>query len=289
MRLFGSEKLISMFNALGVPENEQIEHKMLSNAIERAQKKIEGNNFGIRKNLLEYDQVMNEQREIMYAERRRVLDGESMRNSILDMLDATVERIINGHIAEEVIPQSWDCAKLNQELISVVPMRPIEAADWQGRKKSELLEAMKDIAVKAYETKEKEFPGEEQVREVERIILMKVIDRHWMNHIDDMDQLRQGIGLQAYGNRNPLVEYKMQGYDMFDNMIANIQEDTVKLMLHIRIEEKVEREEVAKVTGTNKDDSAQRAPKKRENTKVYPNDPCPCGSGKKYKQCCMKK
>ena len=289
MRLFGSEKLIGMFNALGVPENEQIEHKMLSNAIERAQKKIEGNNFGIRKNLLEYDQVMNEQREIMYAERRRVLDGESMRNSIMEMLEAVVERIINGNLPEDTIPQTWDNASLNQEMLSVVPIAPIEAAKWQGKKKAELLDEVKELAVKAYEAKEKEFPEEEQLREVERIILMKVIDRHWMNHIDDMDQLRQGIGLQAFGQRNPLVEYKMQGYEMFDNMIANIQEDTVKLMLHIRIEERVEREEVAKVTGTNKDDTAQKAPKKRENAKVYPNDPCPCGSGLKYKQCCMRK
>ena len=289
MRLFGSEKLIGMFNALGVPENEQIEHKMLSNAIERAQKKIEGNNFGIRKNLLEYDQVMNEQREIMYAERRRVLDGESMRSSIMEMLDAVVERIVNGHLPEDAIPQDWDSAPLNQELLSAIPIAPVEAAKWQGKKKAELLDEVKKLAVKAYEAKEREFPNEEQLREVERIILMKVIDRHWMNHIDDMDQLRQGIGLQAYGNRNPLVEYKMQGYEMFDNMIASIQEDTVKLMLHIRIEEKVEREEVAKVTGTNKDDSAQKAPKKRENAKVYPNDPCPCGSGLKYKQCCMRK
>ena len=289
MRLFGSEKLIGMFNALGVPENEQIEHKMLSNAIERAQKKIEGNNFGIRKNLLEYDQVMNEQREIMYAERRRVLDGESMRDSIMEMMDAVVERIINGHLPEDVIPQTWDNASLNQELLSAIPIAPVEAARWQGKKKAELLDEVKELAVRAYEAKEREFPNEEQLREVERIILMKVIDRHWMNHIDDMDQLRQGIGLQAYGQRNPLVEYKMQGYDMFDNMIASIQEDTVKLMLHIRIEERVEREEVAKVTGTNKDDTAQKAPKKRENAKVYPNDPCPCGSGLKYKQCCMRK
>ena len=289
MRLFGSEKLIGMFNALGVPENEQIEHKMLSNAIERAQKKIEGNNFGIRKNLLEYDQVMNEQREIMYAERRRVLDGESMRSSIMEMLEAVVERIINGHLPEDTIPQSWDNAPLNQELLSTIPIAPIEAAKWQGKKKAELLDEVKELAVKAYEAKEKEFPEEEQLREVERIILMKVIDRHWMNHIDDMDQLRQGIGLQAFGQRDPLVEYKIQGYEMFDNMIASIQEDTVKLMLHIRIEERVEREEVAKVTGTNKDDSAQKAPKKRENAKVYPNDPCPCGSGLKYKQCCMRK
>ena len=212
-----------------------------------------------------------------------------MRESIMEMLEAVVERIVNGHLAEDAIPQDWDSAALNQELFSVIPTAHVDASKWQGEKKSELLDAVKEMAVKAYEAKEREFPEEEHVREVERIILMKVIDRHWMNHIDDMDQLRQGIGLQAYGNRNPLIEYKMQGYDMFDNMIASIQEDTVKLMLHIRIEEKVEREEVAKVTGTNKDDSAQKVPKKRANAKIYPNDPCPCGSGLKYKQCCMRK
>lgn len=289
MRLFGSERLISMFNALGVPENEQIEHKMLSNAIERAQKKIEGNNFGIRKNLLEYDQVMNEQREIVYADRRRVLDGESMRDSVLNMLSEVPERIISTHITEELIPKEWDAAELNQALISVIPVQPLQASEWAGKKREELIQAIQKETLALYEAKEAEFPELEQFREVERIILMKVVDRHWMNHIDDMDQLRQGIGLQAYGNRDPLVEYKMQGYDMFDAMSANIQEDTVKLLLHIRIEERVEREEVAKVTGTNKDDSAQRAPKRRENEKIYPNDPCPCGSGRKYKQCCMRK
>ncbi len=289
MRLFGSERLINMFNALGVPENEQIEHKMLSNAIERAQKKIEGNNFGIRKNLLEYDQVNNDQREIIYAERRRVLDGESMRNSIMDMLSAVVERIVGAHMEDGAIPGEWDATELNQALIPVIPVRPLVSSDWTGKKREDVIQFVKDEAVQLYEAKEKEFPEPEQVREVERIILMKVIDRHWMNHIDDMDQLRQGIGLQAYGNRDPRVEYKMQGFDMFDAMIASIQQDTIKLMLHIRIEEKVEREEVAKVTGTNKDDSAQRAPKRREGGKIYPNDPCPCGSGKKYKQCCMRK
>lgn len=289
MRLFGSERLISMFNALGVPENEQIEHKMLSNAIERAQKKIEGNNFGIRKNLLEYDQVMNEQREIVYADRRRVLDGESMRDSVLNMLSEVPERIISTHITEELIPKEWDAAELNQALISVIPVQPLQASEWAGKKREEMIQAIQKETLALYEAKEAEFPELEQFREVERIILMKVVDRHWMNHIDDMDQLRQGIGLQAYGNRDPLVEYKMQGYDMFDAMSANIQEDTIKLLLHIRIEERVEREEVAKVTGTNKDDSAQRAPKRRENEKIYPNDPCPCGSGRKYKQCCMRK
>ena len=289
MRLFGSEKLMSGFEALGVPENEQIQHKMLTNAIERAQMKIESNNFGIRKNLLEYDQVMNEQREIIYTERRRVLDGESMRDVIYKMITDRVENTVDTCISADQESDEWDLNELNQLLIPIVPLKPVTSEDVKGIKANELKHRLKEQAVKLYEMKEAEFPEPEAVRELERVVLLKVIDRKWMDHIDDMDQLRQGIGLQAYGQRDPLVEYKMSGYDMFDGMIANIQEDTVRLLFHVRIEQKVEREQVAKVTGTNRDESAQRGPKKRENAKVYPNDPCPCGSGKKYKQCCGRK
>lgn len=289
MRLFGSEKLMSMFNTLGVPENEQIQHKMLTNAIEKAQMKIESNNFGIRKNLLEYDQVMNEQREIIYAERRRVLDGESMRDVIYKMITDRVENTVDTCISADQESDEWDLNELNQLLIPIIPLKPVTAEDVKGIKANELKHRLKEQAVKLYEAKESEFPEPEAVRELERVVLLKVIDRKWMDHIDDMDQLRQGIGLQAYGQRDPLVEYKMSGYDMFDDMIANIQEDTVRLLFHVRIEQKVEREQVAKVTGTNRDDSAQKGPKKRETAKVYPNDPCPCGSGKKYKQCCGRK
>jgi preprotein translocase subunit SecA len=287
MRLFGSEKLVTMFNALGVPENEQIEHKMLTSAIEKAQKKIEGNNFGIRKNLLEYDQVMNDQREIIYAERRRVLDGESMRDVVYKMITDRVENTVDTCISGDMEPAEWDLNELNQLLLPIVPIAPVtEELVQEVKNVNGLKQNLKEQAVKAYEAKEAEFPDAEGVRELERVVLLKVIDRKWMDHIDDMDQLRQGIGLQAYGQRDPVVEYKMAGFDMFDSMIAAIQEDTVRLMFHVRIEQKVEREEVAKVTGTNKDDSAQRGPKKREQAKIYPNDPCPCGSGKKYKQCC---
>ena len=286
MRLFGSERLMSMFNTLGVPENEQIQHKMLTNAIEKAQMKIESNNFGIRKNLLEYDQVMNEQREIIYAERRRVLDGQSMREVIYKMITERVENTVDVCISADQTSEEWDLKELNQLLLPIIPLKPVVAEDIKGMKVNELKHTLKEQAVKLYEVKEAEFPEPEAVRELERVILLKVIDRKWMDHIDDMDQLRQGIGLQAYGQRDPLVEYKMSGYDMFDGMIANIQEDTVRLLLHVKVEQKVEREQVAKVTGTNRDDSAQKGPKKRENEKVYPNDPCPCGSGKKYKQCC---
>ena len=289
MRLFGSEKMMKVFQSLGVQENEQIEHKMLSNAIEKAQTKIEGNNFGIRKNLLEYDQVNNEQREIIYAERRRVLDGEDMHQSILkmiaDVVSSTVDMCVGDSGSDE-----WDLNELNSVLRPIIPMQPItkELIDSVSGKK-ELKGKLTDRALELYAQKEKEFEDIEQMREIERVILLKVVDRKWMDHIDDMDQLRQGIGLQAYGQRDPLVEYKMSAYEMFDAMTSAIQEDTVKLLFHVKVEQKVEREEVAKVTGTNKDDSGPRAPKKRAEQKIYPNDPCPCGSGKKYKQCCGRK
>ena len=287
MRLFGSEKLMEVFNTLGVPENEQIQHKMLTNAIEKAQMKIEGNNFGIRKNLLEYDQVMNDQREIIYEERRRVLNGESMRDVIYKMITDRVENTIDICISSDIPKEDWNLTELNELLLPIIPLKPITAALTDEVKDvKELKHKLKEQAVKLYEAKEAEFPEPEALRELERVILLKVIDRKWMDHIDDMDQLRQGIGLQAYGQKDPLVEYKMSGFDMFDDMIANIQEDTVKLLFHVRIEQKVEREQVAKVTGTNKDDSVAATPKRRETAKVYPNDPCPCGSGKKYKQCC---
>ena len=287
MRLFGSEKLMEVFNTLGVPENEQIQHKMLTNAIEKAQMKIEGNNFGIRKNLLEYDQVMNDQREIIYEERRRVLNGESMRDVIYKMITDRVENTIDICISSDIPKEDWNLTELNELLLPIIPLKPITATLTDEVKDvKELKHKLKEQAVKLYEAKEAEFPEPEALRELERVILLKVIDRKWMDHIDDMDHLRQGIGLQAYGQKDPLVEYKMSGFDMFDDMIANIQEDTVRLLFHVRIEQKVEREQVAKVTGTNKDDSVAATPKRRETAKVYPNDPCPCGSGKKYKQCC---
>ena len=288
MRLFGSEKMISMFNALGIPEGQEIEHKMLSKAIENAQKKIEGNNFGIRKNLLEYDQVNNEQREIIYAERRRGLDGESMRDVIYKMITDIVDNTVDMVIGEENDSEEWNLAELNSLLLPIIPLEPITKERISKPKKDSLKQQLKEEAVRFYETKEAEFPEPEMIREAERVVLLKVIDRKWMNHIDDMDQLRQGIGLQAYGQRDPLVEYKMNAYEMFENMTESIKEDTIRVLCHIRIEQKVEREQVAKVTGTNKDESGPRRPAKRESVKIYPNDPCPCGSGKKYKNCCGK-
>ncbi|MCH5254536.1 MAG: preprotein translocase subunit SecA [Lachnospiraceae bacterium] len=289
MRLFGSERMISMFNALGIPEGQEIEHGALTKAIESAQKKIESNNFGIRKSLLEYDQVMNEQREIIYEERRRVLNGESMRDAIYKMITDFTENCIDISIGDDSDFDEWNFNELNALLLPTIPLQPVTADRVLKPKKNSLKQQLKEEAVKLYESKEAEFPEPEAIREIERVILLKVIDRKWMDHIDDMDQLRQGVGLQAYGQRDPLVEYKMSGYEMFDEMTQNIKEETVRLLFHVRIEQKVEREQVAKVTGTNKDDSAPRGPVKRMEAKVYPNDPCPCGSGKKYKQCCGRK
>ncbi len=289
MRLFGSERLISMFNAMGIPEGQEIEHKALTNAIESAQKKIENNNFGIRKNLLEYDRVMSEQREIIYEERRRVLNGESMRDFIYKMITDITENCVDISINDDSEVEDWNFNELNTLLIPTIPLEPVTPERVKKPKKNSLKQQLKEEAVKLYESKEAEFPNSEAIRELERVILLKVIDRKWMDHIDDMEQLRQGIGLQAYGQRDPLVEYKMSGYNMFDEMTQNIKEETVRLLFHIRVEQKVEREQVAKVTGTNKDDSAPKGPVKRENAKIYPNDPCPCGSGKKYKQCCGRK
>ncbi len=289
MRLFGSERLMSIFNALGVEEGEQIEHKMLSSAIEKAQQKIESNNFGIRKNLLEYGQVMNEQREIIYEERRRVLDGENMRDSIFHMINDYIENTVDMIVSSDQDSEDWNLTELNLTIHKTIPMSFITEEDVKNMSQKELKHFLKERASKAYEAKEAEFPEPEHLREVERVVLLKVIDAKWMAHIDDMDQLRQGIGLQAYGHRDPKVEYKMLGYDMFGEMTKSITEDTVRTLFHVRIEQKVEREQVAKVTGTNKDDSSAKAPKKRAEKKVYPNDPCPCGSGKKYKQCCGRK
>ena len=288
MRLFGSEKIMSMFNALGVQDGEQIEHKMLTSAIEKAQKKIEGNNYGIRENVLKYDEVMNEQREIIYKERRQVLDGESMKDVILKMIRDIVSQIVDRTISDEQAPEDWDFAQLNIELRSIIPLTEYmpSADETKNMKKAELKETLTEMALQAYADKESEFPDPESMREAERVVLLKTIDRKWMDHIDDMDQLRQGIGLQAYAQRDPLNEYKMAGYDMFNEMMASIREDTVKMMFRVKVEKPEEREQVAKVTGTNKDDSGVKAPVRRNAPKIQPNDPCPCGSGKKYKQCC---
>jgi hypothetical protein len=286
MRLFGSERLIKIFESMGVPEGEQIEHKMLSNAIEKAQMKIESNNYGMRENLLKYDEVNNEQREVIYEERNKVLEGDNMRDTIMRMINDIVEHAVGIAISEDADAKDWAYTELNELLLPIIPLQPVRyTEDMKGMKKADLMQKLKEEAIKLYEAKEAEFPDLEKIRELERVVLLKAIDNRWTNHIDDMEQLRQGIGLQAYGQRDPLVEYKMSAYDMFDEMITGITEDTVRIMYHVRIEQPVEREPVVKVTGTNKDNSLAREPKRNEEQKIYPNDPCPCGSGKKYKQC----
>ena len=305
MRLFGSERLMGVFNSLGFPEGEAIQHKMLSSAVEKAQMKIESNNYGIRKNVLEYDQVMNEQREIIYAERLRVLDGDNMRDVIFKMIRDVVKNHVHMHIPAESQVEEKDMEKLEQKIAvsdldtaslaqGLVRVIPYTNVSWkpeahEGENAEQFIKELQDKAIEIYEAKEKEFPEEEHIRELERVVLLKMIDRRWMDHIDNMEQLRQSIGLQAYGQRDPLIEYRFAGYDMFDEMTDGISEDTVQALMHIRIQQTVEREEVAKVTGTNKDESAAKQPVRRKEGKVYPNDPCPCGSGKKYKQCCGRK
>ena len=289
MRLFGSERLMKIFTSLGVAENEQIEHKMLSNAIQKAQEKIEFNNFGIRKNLLDYDQVNNEQREIIYKERRQVLDGENMRDSIYKMITDIVDNTVDRCFSDDVDAVEWNLDEFNSILLPIIPIQALTQEKVKGKKKNEMKHIVKEEAVKLYEAKESEFPEPEQLRELERVVLLKSIDSKWMDHIDDMEILRQGIGLVGYGQRDPVVEYKMSAYDMFNEMTNSIQEDTVRMLYHVHVEQKIEREQVAKVTGTNKDDSSARKPVQRKEDKVYPNDPCPCGSGKKYKQCCGRK
>ena len=289
MRLFGSERLMKIFTSLGVAENEQIEHKMLSNAIEKAQEKIEFNNFGIRKNLLDYDQVNNEQREIIYKERRQVLDGENMRDAIYNMIQDTVDSYVDMCFSDDVDSEEWDLNEFNGAISPIIPLKPLTPESVKGKRRNEIKHELKEEALKLYETKEAEFPEPEQLRELERVVLLKSIDSKWMDHIDDMEILRQGIGLAAYGQRDPVVEYKMNAFDMFNEMINSIQEDTLRMLYHVHVEQKIEREQVAKVTGTNKDDSGVKKPVQRKEIKVYPNDPCPCGSGKKYKQCCGRK
>ena len=287
MRLFGSERLMNMFEALGVPEGEQIHHKMLSNAIEKAQEKIELNNYGIRENLLKYDEVNNEQRDVIYAEREKVLNGDDLRPTIINFIQDIIENYVDANVPEDATAKDWDLSGLNDTLMSIIPLPKLQLTEEQfnSMTKNEFKQLLKEEAIKLYEQKEASFPSPEQLREVERVILLRVIDQKWMNHIDDMDIIRDGIGLQAYGQKDPLVEYKIQGYQMFGDMTRAIKEDTVRILYHIQVEQKVEREQQAQVTGTNRDDTLPQAPKKRSIRKIYPNDPCPCGSGKKYKQC----
>ena len=298
MRLFGSDKMMKVFNALSHEDGMAIEHKMLSNAVEKAQKKIESNNFAIRKNLLEYDQVNNEQRELIYEERRRVLKGENMHDEIVRMIGDVIKAEVNDVIDEGQAPEEWNLLLLNRTLLPIAPIKPLSMNkdDYKGytidRLVDEVTEQVKDLYAKKEQEITEETGSAETFREVERVFLLKVIDNKWMSHIDDMDQLRQSISLQAYAQKDPVVEYRYAGIQMFDEMIAAISKDIVMIMLHIRKKPEVERKQEVKVTGTNKDDSGPKKPVQRKNKKVQPNDPCPCGKcypdGRpiKYKNCC---
>ena len=308
MRLFGSERMMGVYKALKIPEGEEIQHKTITKQIEKAQKKIENNNFGIRRNLLDYDQVNNDQREVIYAERRRVLNGESMRDVVYKMIKDVVADDVNMVAGEQPLKE-LNLVELNESLRRKIPLEPITLTDEEKEKndKEALISRLQDEAMKVYHKKEKDFNefakvnvpeegvelGEEDaaifndgIREVERVILLKVIDSKWMNHIDDMDQLRESIGLQSYAQKDPVVQYKFLGYDMFEEMTKNIRHDTVGALMHVQIEQKVERKQVARATGTNKDELVERGPYRRKEAKIGRNAPCPCGSGKKYKNCC---
>ena len=289
MRLFGSDKTKEMIEKMGIGEDEPIEHGMLAKAIESAQKKVEGNNFAIRKRLLEYDEVMNEQREIIYGERKRVLMGENLRDSIQNMIDQIIDRIVDRYIADDTPVDQWDMLGFNEGIHEVIPVKGsfmIPEDKKSTVTKDSFKDDMKKIAHRLYELKEKEINDDEKMRELERVIMLKVIDSRWMDHIDDMDQMRQGISLQSYAQKDPLIEYKYASYDMFEEMSNSIQLDTVKTLYRVRVVTEAKREEVAKPMFTNKDDSLTAKPKQRTTAKVGRNDPCPCGSGKKYKNCC---
>ena len=284
MRLFGSENLINIFNAVGVGDGEPIVHNMLTNAIEKAQKRIENANFSIRENLLKYDDINNEQREVIYEERNKVLNGENLHDLILKMIHDVITNFVTINYTNP-----FNIEKLNSIINLIFQIIPLEFSNLNeliSLNIESLIEFIYNKAIKLYDEREKElFPEFEKAREVERVVLLRVIDSKWMNHIDDMDVLRQGINLQALGQKDPLVEYKIAAYDMFDALVAAIKEDTVKILYHLKVAERVERKEVAKPVSTNRGDEVVRAPKINANKKIYPNDPCPCGSGKKYKNC----
>ena len=298
MRLFGGERTMKIVDTLGLAEDDPIEHSMLGKAIENAQKKVEGNNFATRKNLLEYDQVMNEQRETIYSERKRVLYGENLRDSVINMMKNIIDNAVEKSAGASTYPEEWDMKSLNEYLLPIMPLGIIKLSedDLKSITKEKLSERIFEKAKELYEAKEKEINStaeegetEERMRGLERYIMLRVIDQKWMDHIDDMDQMRQGIGLHAYAQRDPLIEYKYVSFDMFEELNMNIQIETVRALMHVRIVQKpIELKEEERQTFTNKDDTLKKEPKKNADAKVGRNDPCPCGSGKKYKHCCGK-
>ena len=286
MRIFGSERMQGIVDKLGLGEDEAIESKMVSSAIESAQKKVEGNNFDIRKTLLQYDDVINKQREIIYKQRSEVLEGEDLKNQITDMMKDVVYTAVNSHISgveEEFETELQNLINYLEDIC--LPKGVVNVKEISNLSDEEIKEKLLETVENIYSHKEKEI-GEEQIREIERVILLRVVDTKWMDHIDDMDHLKQGIGLRAYRQQDPVQAYQFEGSEMFEEMIYNIKVDTVRYLFHVEIEKAPEREKVAKETSTNYDeDSVKKQPIKKEN-RIGRNDLCPCGSGKKYKNCC---
>ncbi len=292
LRKFGSQRLRGMVDSLGLGDDEAIEAGMLTSAIERAQRTVEGNNFKARKNVLEYDDVMNVQRKVIYAERNKVLDGNDFKASYLRQIDSFIERTVDQYIAGEEYPEDWNIKGLLEYMEQF--FLPEDALKYTKDEindltRQKLISDLKAIADDQYALKEEEF-GTERLRELERVILLRVVDSKWMDHIDDMERLRQGIGLRAYAQRDPIIEYKEEGYIMYEAMLQAVNEDIIKLLFNIRAESKMERQQVAKPVAASggSDDSLHSKPVVRNSPKVGRNDPCPCGSGLKYKKCCGK-
>ena len=289
MRLFGSDRLKGLVNTLGLEEDEPIDAKMLSNAIESAQKKVEARNFETRKHVLQYDEVMNEQRKVIYSQRLQVLRGESMREVVINMIKRVVDDHVNSYCAGD-IADNWDIKGLSDQMRDIFGLDETALAlskeDLETIDQDSYKERILNLAMKLYHGREEEFG--DNMRELERVVLLKVVDQKWMDHLDDMEQLKQGIGLRAYGQKDPVTEYKIEGADMFDAMIENIRNDTVKYVFRARlVQQSLEREQVAKPVATSSDNTVQKQPVHKER-KVGRNDPCPCGSGLKYKKCCGK-
>jgi preprotein translocase subunit SecA len=284
MRLFGSDNISGIMDRLGIEEDVPIEHGMITKSIETAQKRVENRNFETRKHVLEYDDVMNQQRELIYAQRRQVLTGENLKDNIRGMIEASIQRTVGSFAPEGVIPEEWDLKGLldyaEQYFLPGHKLTPENLKD-MGRKKMQ--EVLVEKSLEAYGAREAEL-GPETMRELERAVMLRIVDEKWMDHLDAMDQLREGINLRAYGQKDPLVEYKFEGYEMFQNMIDAIQDDVVRYIFRVNLVRPQE-EKARKVVENRYAEEGQKQPVRRED-KVGRNDPCPCGSGKKYKKCC---
>ena len=293
MKIFGGDAITKVYNTLGADENMPIQSKIISNAVENAQKKVEGRNFSIRKNVLKYDDVMNAQREIIYKQRREVLDGANIHDNIISMIEYVADNIVNVYVEGE--SQELNAESLSTEITNIFGFDFTEFISKNSSNPQLISEELKKKALEIYTNKETEI-GSEELRELERIVMLKVVDEKWMNHIDSMDELKNGIGLRAYGQKDPVVQYRLEGFDMFDEMISDIKVDVTKILMHIRQQAETKRQETVKITGAaleaihsvdggSKIGTDVDRTVRNDGPKVGRNDPCPCGSGKKYKNC----